>query len=59
MHLACRLCDGVQQRLGFCLDQLNCVKMAALQFYLQSGKENKVGWVGEVGHVVFGPKISW
>jgi hypothetical protein len=32
--------------LRFCLDQLNYVKMAALQFYLQSGKERKVGWFG-------------
>jgi hypothetical protein len=27
-------CEGVQHRLRFCLDYLNCVKMAAFQFYL-------------------------
>jgi hypothetical protein len=31
--------------------------MAAFQFYLISGKQRKVGWVGEDSHVVFG-KIS-
>jgi hypothetical protein len=31
--------------------------MAAFQFYLQSGKEKKVGWVGDVSHVVFGLKF--
>jgi hypothetical protein len=31
--------------------------MAAFQFYLQSGKQRKVGWVGDYSHVVFGQKI--
>jgi hypothetical protein len=30
-------CEAVQHRLQFCLDHLNCVKMTAFQFYLQSG----------------------
>jgi hypothetical protein len=30
--------------------------MAAFQFYLQSGKERKVWWVGDDSHVVFGKK---
>jgi hypothetical protein len=35
---------GVQHRLWFCLDHLNRVKMAAFQFYLQSGKQkSRVG----------------
>jgi hypothetical protein len=34
--------EGVQHGLLFCLDHLNCVKMVALQFYLQSGKQRKV-----------------
>jgi hypothetical protein len=32
--------------------------MAAFQFYLQSRKERKVGWVGDDSHVVFGKKNS-
>jgi hypothetical protein len=35
-------CEGVQYRLRFYLDRHNCVKMAAFQFYLQSGKQKKV-----------------
>jgi hypothetical protein len=35
-------CEGVQCRLPFCLDHLNPAKMAASQFYLQSGKGRKV-----------------
>jgi hypothetical protein len=31
--------------------------MAAFQFYLQSGKQRKVGWVGDNSHVVFVPKF--
>jgi hypothetical protein len=30
--------------------------MAAFQFYLQSRKPRKVGWVGDDSHVVFGKK---
>jgi hypothetical protein len=35
----------VQHRLRSRLDHLSCVKMAAFQFYLQSKKQGKVGWV--------------
>jgi hypothetical protein len=31
--------------------------MAAFQFYPQSGREKKVGWVGNNIHVVFGQKF--
>jgi hypothetical protein len=51
-------CEGVQHRLRLCLDHLNCVKMAAFQFHLQSGKQRKVGWLGEDSQVVFGKKKS-
>jgi hypothetical protein len=37
--------DGVQHHLQFCLDHLNCAVMEAYQFYLQSGKQRKVGCV--------------
>jgi hypothetical protein len=37
--------SGVQHCLRFCLDDLNCVKMAAFQLYLQLEKQRKVGWV--------------
>jgi hypothetical protein len=55
-------CEGVQHRLQFYLDHLNCVKTAAFQIYLQSGKQRKVareqvrraGWVEDYSHVVFG-----
>jgi hypothetical protein len=35
-------CDGVQHHLQFCLVHLSCVKMAAFQFYLQSGKQKSM-----------------
>jgi hypothetical protein len=47
-------CEGVQHCLRFCLHQLNYVKMVASQFYLQLGKQRKVGWMGDDSHVVFG-----
>jgi hypothetical protein len=50
-------CESVQHRLRFCLDHLNCVKMAAFQFYLLSGKQRTVKWVGNDSHVVFGYKF--
>jgi hypothetical protein len=58
-------CEGVQHHLRFCLDPLNCVKMAAFQFYLQSGKQRKlwrgqvrqVGWVWDDSHIVFSKKF--
>jgi hypothetical protein len=31
--------------------------MVAFQFYLQLGKQRKVGWVGDDSHVVFGTKF--
>jgi hypothetical protein len=46
-----------QHRLQFRLHYLSCVKMAAFQFYLQLGKQRKVG-VGDDSHVVFGQKNS-
>jgi hypothetical protein len=54
---------GVEHRLRFCLDHLNCVKMATFQFYLQSKKQRKdagapAGSVEEDSHVA-GPKIPW
>jgi hypothetical protein len=36
-------CEGVQHHLQFYRNHLDCVKMAALQFQLQSGKQKKVG----------------
>jgi hypothetical protein len=36
--------DDVQHCLRFCLDHLSCVKMAAFQFYLHSGKQRKARW---------------
>jgi hypothetical protein len=45
-------CEGVQHRLRFCLDHLNCVKMGVFQFYLQSEKQKKVRWVGDDSYVV-------
>jgi hypothetical protein len=38
-------CEGLQHHLWFCLEYLICVKMATFQFYLQLGKQRKVGWV--------------
>jgi hypothetical protein len=34
-------CEGVQHRLRFCLDHLNCLKRAAFQFCLQSRKQKE------------------
>jgi hypothetical protein len=31
--------------------------MAAFQFYLQLGKQRKVGWVGDDSHVLFSKKF--
>jgi hypothetical protein len=39
------------------LDHLSCVKMTAFQFYLQSGKQRKVEWVGDDSR--FWLKILW
>jgi hypothetical protein len=41
----------VQHRLRFCLDHLNCVKIAAFQFNIQSGKQKscKEAKPGEYG----------
>jgi hypothetical protein len=50
------ICECVQHRLQFCLVHINCVKMAASQFYLQLEKQRKVGLVS---NVVFLSKIPW
>jgi hypothetical protein len=42
------LCECVQHRLRFWLDHLICVKMSTFQFYVQSGKQGKIGCVGGV-----------
>jgi hypothetical protein len=41
----------------FCLDHLKFVQMAAFLFYLQSGKQRKVGRVGDNSHVASGKKF--
>jgi hypothetical protein len=60
-HFKCILevvfCEGVQHRLRLCPYHLKCVKMAVSQFCLQSGKQRKVGLVGEDNLVVFGQKF--
>jgi hypothetical protein len=39
--------EGVHHRARICLDHFSCVKMAVLQFYLQSGKQkSRVGGWG-------------
>jgi hypothetical protein len=64
MHRSQRFCHFFKCILevmfsdGFCLHQLNYVKMAALQFYLQSGKQRNVGWVADDSYVGFGQKFS-
>jgi hypothetical protein len=49
-------CKDVQHHLRFCLNHLNRVKTEAFQFYLQSGKQRKVGWGGRT-YVVFDQKF--
>jgi hypothetical protein len=51
------ICEGVQQRLQFCFDHVSCVKRPLFQFYLQSEKQRKVGWVEDDSHVVLGKKF--
>jgi hypothetical protein len=55
--LEVEFCEGVQHRLRFCLDSLNCDKMASFQFYLQSGKQRKIWWVGDDSDVAIGSKL--
>jgi hypothetical protein len=50
--------EGIEHRLQFCLDHLNYVKKVAFQFFLQSGKQRKVEFVGDDSHVIFGQKFS-
>jgi hypothetical protein len=50
-------CEGVQHRLQFCLDDLSCVKMAAVQFYLHSEEQRKVRLGGNDSHVVIVKKL--
>jgi hypothetical protein len=49
-------CEGVQYRLRFRLDHLSCFKMAAFQFYPQSGKQRKARWMEDDNYIVFGKK---
>jgi hypothetical protein len=59
-------CEDVQHRLRICVNHLNCVKMAAFQFYLQSGETEKSWsrpsqasmWVGD-DSCCFWSKILW
>jgi hypothetical protein len=51
MHLG----RHVQQHLQFYLNKLTCVKVSALQFYLQF---REAEWVEHYSHVVFGQKLS-
>jgi hypothetical protein len=50
-------CEGVQHRLPFYLNNLSCAEMAAFHSHLQSGKQRKVGSVGDDSHVKFGQKF--
>jgi hypothetical protein len=50
-------CEGVQHRQRLCLDRINCVKMAAFQFYFQLGKQRKAGRVRDDSHVAFDLKF--
>jgi hypothetical protein len=51
-------CEGVQSRLRFCLYHLSCVKMAASQFHLQSGKQRSRAVEGRQSYC-FWQKIPW
>jgi hypothetical protein len=44
--------EVLEYRLRYCHDRLNCVKMAASQFYLSSGTQRQVGWVWDDSHVI-------
>jgi hypothetical protein len=50
-------CEGVQLRLRLCLDHLNCVKMAVVQFYLQSEKQKSTVCVRDDTRVIFGQEF--
>jgi hypothetical protein len=41
-------CEAVQHLLRFCLNYLNCVKMAAFQRKAAGGQVRRVEWVGTV-----------
>ncbi len=64
--LEAMFCEGVQHCLHFCLDHLNCVRLAAFQLHLQSKEQRKisgsqvrrVGLVEDDSDVVFGLKKS-
>jgi hypothetical protein len=49
--------EGVQHCLPFYLNNLSCSKMAVFHSYLQSGKQRKVGWMGDNSNVMFGQKF--
>jgi hypothetical protein len=51
-------CEGVQQRLRFCLHHLICVKMVAFQFHHQSGKQRESRVGGGRQSCCFGSKIN-
>jgi hypothetical protein len=51
-------CEAVQHSLWFCLHHLSCVKMAAIQLYLQSGKQ-KSGVGGGRQSSCFWSNIPW
>jgi hypothetical protein len=44
--------------LRCCLYHLGCGQMATFQFYLEVGKQRKVGQVGDNSHVVSGQKST-
>jgi hypothetical protein len=50
-------CEGVQDRLRFCLDRLSCVKMMAFQFYLQLGEQRRVGREGNESNFLSGQEF--
>jgi hypothetical protein len=53
-----RTAKGVQNRLRFCLDRLNYVKMSGKQKGDSGGQIRRVGRVGNDSHVVFGKTLS-
>jgi hypothetical protein len=50
-------CKGFEHCLQFCLHHISCVKMAASQFYLQSGELEKSRVGSERESRCFGSKI--
>jgi hypothetical protein len=52
-------CEGVQHRLRFCLDHLNCVKMAAFGSIFNWGNRDKYGWWGTKVMLFWSKTILW